>query len=146
VVTPVAPKSLCGRGPTWPPQPFSRLVSGLLVVTGGRRRGGIRYPLPRPPSENRQAAGRTVTDRAGPRGRPCSLRSLTSILSARSFGAEFSYGTLMVNLSGDFVIGLVQQVATETVLIPDNVPLFLTTGMMGGLTTLSADSSSKLRG
>jgi len=68
------------------------------------------------------------------------LRYLTSILAARWFGAEFPYGTLIVNLSGAFVIGVVQQIGTQTVLIPDNVRLFLTTGMMGGLTTYSAFS------
>ena len=63
------------------------------------------------------------------------LRFLTSILAAQWFGAEFPYGTMIVNLSGAFLIGLVQQIGGETLLIPDNVRIFLTTGMMGGLTT-----------
>jgi CrcB protein len=73
------------------------------------------------------------------------LRYLTSILAARWFGAEFPYGTLIVNLSGAFIIGFVQELGTETVLIPDNVRLFLTTGMMGGLTTYSAFSYETVR-
>ena len=68
------------------------------------------------------------------------LRYLTSITAARWFGTDFPYGTLIVNVSGSFIIGLVQQIGTGTVLIPDNVRLFLTTGMMGGLTTYSAFS------
>jgi fluoride exporter len=68
------------------------------------------------------------------------LRYLTSVLAARWFGTEFPYGTLIVNLVGAFVIGLVQQIGMQTVLIPDNTRLFLTTGMMGGLTTYSAFS------
>ena len=68
------------------------------------------------------------------------LRYLTSIVAARWFGTEFPYGTLIVNLVGAFVIGLVQQVGTQTLVIPDNTRLFLTTGMMGGLTTYSAFS------
>jgi CrcB protein len=68
------------------------------------------------------------------------LRYLTSIVAARWFGIEFPYGTLIVNLAGAFVIGLVQQVGTQTPVIPDNTRLFLTTGMMGGLTTYSAFS------
>ena len=68
------------------------------------------------------------------------LRFLTSIAAARWLGTEFPYGTLIVNLAGAFVIGLVQQIGTQTLLIPDNVRLFLTTGMMGGLTTYSAFS------
>ncbi len=73
------------------------------------------------------------------------LRYLTSIVAARWFGAEFPYGTLIVNLSGAFVIGLVQQIGTETLLIPDTVRLFLTTGMMGGLTTYSTFSYETVR-
>lgn len=73
------------------------------------------------------------------------LRYLTSLLAARWFGAEFPYGTLIVNLSGAFLIGLVQQIGTETVLVPDNARLFLTTGMMGGLTTYSAFSYETVR-
>ena len=73
------------------------------------------------------------------------LRFLTSLLAAHWFGAEFPYGTLIVNLSGAFVIGLVQQIGGETLLIPDSVRLFLTTGMMGGLTTYSAFSYETVR-
>jgi len=50
-----------------------------------------------------------------------------------------------VNLSGAFVIGLVQQVGTESLLIPDNVRLFITTGMMGGMTTYSTFSYETVR-
>lgn len=73
------------------------------------------------------------------------LRYLTSLLAARWLGAEFPYGTLIVNLGGAFIIGLVQQIGTETVLVPDNARLFLTTGMMGGLTTYSAFSYETVR-
>jgi len=73
------------------------------------------------------------------------LRYLTSIVAARWLGAEFPYGTLIVNLSGAFVIGLVQQIGTQSVLLPDDLRLFLTTGMMGGLTTYSAFSYETVR-
>jgi CrcB protein len=73
------------------------------------------------------------------------MRYLTSILAARWFGAEFPYGTLIVNLSGAFVIGLVQELGTESLLIRDNMRLFLTTGMMGGLTTYSTFSYETVR-
>jgi len=73
------------------------------------------------------------------------LRFLTSILAAHWFGAEFPYGTMIVNLSGAFVIGVVQQIGGETLLIPDNVRIFLTTGMMGGLTTYSTFSYETVR-
>jgi CrcB protein len=73
------------------------------------------------------------------------LRYLTSGLAAAWFGSDFPYGTLIVNLSGAFVIGVVQQIGTETLLIPDNIRLFLTTGMMGGLTTYSTFSYETVR-
>ncbi len=73
------------------------------------------------------------------------IRYLTSILAAVWFGAEFPYGTLIVNLAGAFIIGVVQQVGTETVIIPDNARLFITTGMMGGLTTYSTFSYETVR-
>src|SRR5262249_60292428 len=66
------------------------------------------------------------------------LRYLTSVLAARWFGTDFPYGTLIVNLAGAFIIGVVQQIGTQTALIPDNTRLFVTPGMMGGLTTYSA--------
>jgi len=68
------------------------------------------------------------------------LRYLTSVLAARWLGTEFPYGTLIVNLSGAFIIGLVQQLSLEALLVPDTTRLFLTTGMMGGLTTYSTFS------
>ena len=73
------------------------------------------------------------------------MRYLASILAALWFGAEFPYGTLIVNLSGAFIIGLVQELGTETVLIPDTARIFLTTGMMGGLTTYSTFSYETVR-
>jgi len=73
------------------------------------------------------------------------LRYLVSLLAAHWLGTEFPYGTLIVNVSGAFVIGLVQQLGTEALLIPDNVRLFLTTGMMGGLTTYSTFSYETVR-
>jgi CrcB protein len=73
------------------------------------------------------------------------LRYLTGIVAADWLGTAFPYGTLIVNLSGALVIGVVQQLGAEALLIPDNVRLFLTTGMMGGLTTYSAFSYETVR-
>ncbi len=72
-------------------------------------------------------------------------RYLTALVAARWLGSSFPYGTLMVNLAGAFIIGLVQQLGTETLLIPDQLRLFLTTGMMGGLTTYSTFSYETVR-
>jgi CrcB protein len=73
------------------------------------------------------------------------LRYLTSLLAAHWLGDQFPYGTMIVNLAGAFVIGLVQQVGGDAVLIPDNLRIFLTTGMMGGLTTYSTFSYETVR-
>lgn len=73
------------------------------------------------------------------------LRYLTSVFAAHWLGDQFPYGTLIVNLVGSFAIGLVHQVGSDTLLIPDNLRLFLTTGIMGGLTTYSAFSYETAR-
>ena len=73
------------------------------------------------------------------------LRYLTALAATRWLGADFPYGTLIVNLTGSFVIGLVQQLGAEALLIPAGTRLFLTTGMMGGLTTYSTFSYETVR-
>jgi CrcB protein len=73
------------------------------------------------------------------------LRYFTSGLAAKWFGIDFPYGTIIVNLAGSFLIGLIQEIATETLLLPENARLFLTTGLMGGLTTYSAFSYETVR-
>lgn len=72
-------------------------------------------------------------------------RYLTALGAAHWFGSEFPYGTLIVNLAGAFIIGLVQQLGTEALLIPEDARLFITTGMMGGLTTYSTFSYETVR-
>ena len=73
------------------------------------------------------------------------LRYLTSLVAAHWFGTEFPYGTLIANLTGAFVIGLVQQIGSDALLIPENTRIFITTGMMGGLTTYSTFSYETVR-
>jgi CrcB protein len=73
------------------------------------------------------------------------LRYATSGLAARWLGAEFPYGTLIVNVVGSFLIGLIQQIGTTTALVPETTRLFLTVGIMGGLTTYSAFSYETVR-
>ena len=49
----------------------------------------------------------------------------------------FPYATLIVNVIGCFLIALIIFLATETAAISPNARVFLTTGIMGGLTTYS---------
>ncbi|HEY3065331.1 MAG TPA: fluoride efflux transporter CrcB [Methylomirabilota bacterium] len=73
------------------------------------------------------------------------LRYLTAVAAVRWFGPELPYGTLIVNLVGSFLIGFVQQMSVETVLVPEDARLFLSTGIMGGFTTYSAFSYETVR-
>jgi fluoride exporter len=73
------------------------------------------------------------------------LRYLASSLAVRWLGVDFPYGTLIVNVVGSFLIGLIQQVGATSLLIPETTRLFLTVGIMGGLTTYSSFSYETLR-
>jgi CrcB protein len=73
------------------------------------------------------------------------LRYLTSGLAARWLGLDFPYGTLIVNVTGSFLIGLVQALAEEAAVLPEPARLFLSAGVMGGFTTYSAFSYETVR-
>ena len=64
-------------------------------------------------------------------------RYLVSLAALRLLGPSFPYGTLTVNLLGSYLIGLIMHVSLETSAIPPIARIFLTTGVMGGLTTYS---------
>lgn len=69
-----------------------------------------------------------------------SLRYIISLLSAKYIGSNFPYGTLIVNVLGGILIGLIMEASIKTQYIPTNLRLFLTTGILGGLTTFSTFS------
>ena len=73
------------------------------------------------------------------------LRYLVATAALTWAGPAFPWGTLVVNLVGSFLIGLVQQLATEALVLGEDSRLFLTTGVMGGLTTYSAFSYETVR-
>ena len=66
-------------------------------------------------------------------------------LVVRWLGADFPYGTLLINVLGSFLIGLIQQVGLSTLLIPDTLRLVLAIGVMGGFTTYSSFSYETLK-
>jgi CrcB protein len=72
-------------------------------------------------------------------------RYIASVLAVRWFGSEFPYGTLIVNVVWSFMIGVIQEVASRTVLVPEGMRLFMTVGIMGGLTTYSSFSYETIR-
>ena len=71
-------------------------------------------------------------------------RYLVAVGAARWIGADFPWGTLIVNLVGAFLIGLVQYLAGAQTLSEES-RLLLSTGVMGGLTTYSAFSYETVR-
>lgn len=60
------------------------------------------------------------------------------IFAGRALGADFPYGTLIVNVLGCFLIAVVSQLALSTTLISPTLRMTLTTGFMGGFTTYSS--------
>jgi fluoride exporter len=54
------------------------------------------------------------------------------------FGPDFPYGTLLVNISGAFAIGIVLSFIGERVGISPLWRLFFVTGFLGGYTTFSS--------
>ena len=73
------------------------------------------------------------------------LRYLVAVAAVAWVGPTFPWGTLVVNLVGSFVIGLVQSLAVESLAISEETRTFLSTGVMGGLTTYSAFSYETVR-
>jgi len=69
------------------------------------------------------------------------MRYLVSVYSARLFGTQFPYGTLIVNVGGGFLIGLITGISLSTDLISPDLKLFLVTGIIGGFTTFSTFSN-----
>ncbi len=68
------------------------------------------------------------------------LRYLFGNLMHRILGASFPYGTLGVNIVGSFLIMVIMYMGLNKGLLSAEARLFLTTGVMGGLTTYSAFS------
>lgn len=66
------------------------------------------------------------------------LRYAVTNWAAGHWGGEFPYGTLLVTVSGAFVIGMLLAVPAKQTAVDPLVRLFVATGFLGGFTTFSA--------
>jgi CrcB protein len=66
------------------------------------------------------------------------LRYGVGVWAGRTLGTGFPYGTLIVNVSGCFLIALVAQLSLATTLVSPTLRLTVMTGFIGGLTTYSS--------
>ncbi len=62
----------------------------------------------------------------------------TTLLAGKWFGTGFPWGTLAVNLTGCFLIGIILGLAEKSNLVQPSTRLFFVTGFLGGLTTFSS--------
>lgn len=56
------------------------------------------------------------------------------------FGSEFPSGTLLVNVIGCFLIGILMSIFEERFVLYPSLRVFLTIGILGGFTTFSSFS------
>jgi CrcB protein len=70
-------------------------------------------------------------------------RYLVSVWALRAFGAGFPVGTLIVNVAGSLLLGVLTGLGAG--LLPPTARLVLATGVMGGFTTYSAFNQETLR-
>ena len=67
-------------------------------------------------------------------------RYLVGIGSARLFGTNFPWGTLIINVTGSFLIGAFVGLFALKWDLPQAMRIFLTVGICGGYTTFSTFS------
>ena len=72
-------------------------------------------------------------------------RYLLSGWALAGFGPAFPWGTLVINVLGSFLLGLLMQVGLATPLLSPTLRLTLTTGVMGGFTTYSTFNYETIR-
>ena len=72
-------------------------------------------------------------------------RYLVGLWAAAAFGPDFPVGTLTVNVVGSLLISVIFEASLRSTAVPPDLRLFLTTGIMGGLTTYSSFNYETLR-
>jgi len=68
------------------------------------------------------------------------LRYLVGLWTLRSFGPSFPWGTLTVNVTGSFLIGVFAEAIARKFGASPEMRVFMITGILGGYTTFSAFS------
>jgi CrcB protein len=68
------------------------------------------------------------------------LRYLVGVGSSKLFGTDFPWGTLIINVTGSFLIGAFVGLFASKWDLPQAARIFLTVGICGGYTTFSTFS------
>jgi CrcB protein len=98
-----------------------------------------REPISRAPgNRTKKLMGYLIVFLGG--GLGAALRHFINIAAPRMMGTAFPYGTLLINVSGSFIMGLVAGYFAFRGDASQHWRLFLTTGILGGYTTFSAFS------
>jgi len=66
------------------------------------------------------------------------LRYLSQRVIAHYFPISFPYGTLIVNIVGCFLIGVIFAMSDKTRILSPDIRMFLAVGFCGGFTTFSS--------
>lgn len=69
-----------------------------------------------------------------------SARYLVGVSAVRLLGHGFPWGTLIVNIAGSLLMGILIEAWALRFNAPQDVRVFMTTGILGGFTTFSAFS------
>ncbi|QIQ21878.1 fluoride efflux transporter CrcB [Zophobihabitans entericus] len=72
------------------------------------------------------------------------LRYWTTILSVQCLGTSFPFGTLIVNVLGSFILGLMLSAVEFNILLSPYWKPLITVGLLGGFTTFSTFSFDTL--
>lgn len=78
-------------------------------------------------------------------GLGCLARYFVSGWTYQLLGRGLPYGTLVVNVAGSFLLGLVMEGSLRSTLLTPAVRMGITVGFMGGFTTFSTFSYETLR-
>jgi fluoride exporter len=68
------------------------------------------------------------------------LRYLATIAASGLFGVGFPYGTVLVNVTGSFAMGVLIEVIARRFEASEALRLLIATGVLGGYTTFSSFS------